>query len=364
MISLSSKLKTVTSLFRTPAKQIGLPPGTLIHVGTRQMEQPLLSRTDFSAGEYQLRQDVTLEDCRTSAPAAGVCWVHLDGLHDVKLVNELCNLVQLHPLAQEDILNTHHPPKYEEYPDVILIILKLLATDTEQQHVHDEQFSLVLTSGRLFSFREQSDDLFTVVHQRLATKSGRFRERGADYLAYVLMDTVFDSYYHVLEDIGERLDLIEAELIGRPSRELLQQIHQLRGQLAFVRKAVAPLFDLTRTLIHSESSLIDERTHIYLRDLHDHIHHILENIDSYRDTAKGLIELSLSSMSHRTNEVMQVLTIIASIFIPLTFIAGIYGMNFENMPELGWRFGYPLVLLVMATCALGMLWFFKRKKWF
>ncbi len=364
MNPLSDSFKTVTSLFRTPPKQIGLPPGTLIHVGTREMEHPVISRTDFSPAAYHHRSDISLDDCRPAAPAEGVCWIHLDGLHDVALVNELCNLVHLHPLAQEDILNTHHTPKYEEYSDTILIILKLFEMDADQLHIRKEQFSLVLSAGHLLSFREQSDDLFKVVMQRLAGKNGRFRERGADYLAYALMDTVFDSYYHVLETIGERLDLIEAELINRPSRDLLQQIHQVRGQLSFVRKAVSPLFDLTRTLIHSESSLIDERTRIYLRDLHDHIHHILDNIDNYRDTAKGLIELSLSSMSHRTNEVMQVLTIIASIFIPLTFIAGVYGMNFEVMPELEWRLGYPFALLLMAACATGMLWYFKRKNWF
>ena len=364
MEPLSASFKTVTSLFRTPPKQIGLPPGTLIHVGTREMEHPLLTRTDFSAADYQQRTALTLADCRLPAPAGGVSWIHLDGLHDVALVNELGNLVQLHPLAQEDILNTHHQPKYEEYDDTILIILKLLDMDAEQLQISDEQFCLVLSSGRLITFREQPGDLFTMVHQRLAAKNAKFRERGADYLAYALMDTVFDSYYHVLETIGERLDLIEAELIERPSRDLLQQIHQIRGQLSFVRKAVSPLRDLTRALIHSESTLIDDRTRLYLRDLHDHILHVLDNLDNYRDTAKGLIELSLSSMSHHTNEVMQVLTVIAAIFIPLTFIAGVYGMNFAIMPELQWRFGYPLALLLMVACAAGMLWYFKRKKWF
>jgi magnesium transporter len=364
MKPLSASFKTVTSLFRTPPKQIGLPPGSLIHVGTREMEHPLLTRTDFSTVDYQQRSAITLADCHLPAPAGGVSWIHLDGLHDVTLVNELGNLAQLHPLAQEDILNTHHQPKYEEYGDTILVILKLLEIDAEHLHISDEQFCLALSSKRLITFREQPGDLFNMVHQRLAAKNSKFRERGADYLAYALMDTVFDSYYHVLETIGERLDLIEAELIERPSRDLLQQIHQLRGQLSFVRKAVSPLRDLTRALIHSESTLIDDRTRLYLRDLHDHILHVLDNLDIYRDTAKGLIELSLSSMSHRTNEVMQVLTIIASIFIPLTFIAGVYGMNFAVMPELEWRYGYPFALLLMAACAAGLLWYFKRKNWF
>jgi len=364
MNPLSDGFKTVTSLFRTPPKQIGLPPGTLIHVGTREMEHPLLTRTDFNLVDYQYRSATSLADCRLPVPAGGVSWIHLEGLHDVTLINELGNLVELHPLAQEDILNTHHQPKYEEYGDTILIILKLLDMDSEGLQIRAEHFCLVLGAGRLLTFREQPGDLFSMVNQRLAVKNSRFRERGVDYLAYALMDTVFDSYYHVLENLGERLDLIEAELIERPRHDLLQQIHQIRGQLSFVRKTLSPLRDLTRSLIHSESPLIDERTHLYLRDLHDHILHVLDNLDNYRDTAKGLIELSLSSMSHRTNEVMQVLTVIASIFIPLTFIAGVYGMNFAVMPELGWRFGYPFALLLMAACAAGMLWYFKRKKWF
>jgi len=339
MKPLSASFKTVTSLFRTQPKQIGLPPGTLIHVGRREMEHPLLARTDFSASDYQYRSSASLTDCRSPVPAGGVSWVHLEGLHDVALVNELGNLVELHPLAQEDILNTHHQPKYEEYGNTILIILKLLKLDTEHLQIHAEQFCLVLAGGRLLTFREQPGDLFNMVHQRLAATNSKLRERGTDYLAYALMDTAFDSYYHVLETIGERLDLIEAELIDRPSRDLLQQIYQIRGQLSFVRKTVSPIRDLTRALIHSESPLIDERTRLYLRDLHDHIIHVLDNLDNYRDTAKGLIELSLSSMSHHTNEVMRILTIIASIFIPLTFIAGVYGMNFAMMPELQWRFG-------------------------
>ncbi|MFO7576353.1 MAG: magnesium/cobalt transporter CorA, partial [Pelovirga sp.] len=194
--------------------------------------------------------------------------------------------------------------------------------------------------------------------------SGRFRERGSDYLAYTLIDSAVDSYFHVLETIGDQLEAIEEELITRPSEELLQQIHQLRGQLVFVRKAAAPLRDLVGGLLLSDSPLIDDRTRIYLRDLHEHVIHVMDNIDNYRDTAKGLIDLSLSNMSHRTNEVMQFLTIIASVFIPLTFIAGVYGMNFAHMPELQWRYGYLLAIVLMLCCALAMLWFFKRKKWF
>lgn len=360
---LTSSFKTVTSLFRTQAKQIGLPPGTLIHVGEREMDQPLLCRIDYSTDMYQRGDGLSLEDCRQPPATDTNCWINLDGLHDVLLVEGLGSLVQLHPLALEDILNTNHPPKYEEYPEAILIILKLLDFDSDSGEIYAEQFSLVVTADRLLSFRELSSPLFQEVQRRLENKSGRFRERGADYLAYALMDSVVDSYFHVLEKIGDQLEQIESQLVSQPGKEHLQQIHQLRGQLFFVRKVISPLRELTASLVRSESPFIDTQTRIYLRDLHEHVAHVIDNMENYRDTAKGLIDLSLSNMSYRTNEVMQVLTVIASIFIPLTFIAGVYGMNFEFMPELGWRYGYPLIMAIMLACMIGMLWFFKRKKW-
>lgn len=364
MALLAGSFKTVTSLFRTRPKKIGLPPGTLIHVGEREMEKPLLSRLDYDAQQFKRYQDVSIDACRRAPETQGVSWINLDGLHDITLIEQLGDIVQLHPLALEDILNTGHPPKIEEYPQALLIIIKLLEFKEQDRNICAEQFSLVLTPHCLISFREQTSPLFQEVLQRLESQNGRFRERGADYLAYALLDTAVDSYYHVLESIADQLEEIESQLMIRPGKEHLQQIHHLRGQLFFVRKAIAPLRDLTSFLMRSESALIEDKTQIYLRDLHDHVLHVLDNIENYRDTAKGLIDLSLSNMSYRTNEVMQFLTIIASIFIPLTFIAGIYGMNFDVMPELSWRYGYPFVWGVMLVCVAGMLWFFKRKKWF
>ncbi len=360
----TSSFKTVTSLFRTRPKQIGLPPGTLIHVGRREMEKTLLSRIDYNAQRYQRYQDIAVTDCRYPPAAGEMSWISLDGLHDIALIEQLGDLARLHPLALEDILNTGHPPKVEEYPESILIIIKLLEFNEENSEISAEQFSLVLAPNLLLSFREQSSPLFQEVLRRLENQNGRFRERGTDYLAYALLDTAVDSYYHVLENIADELEVIESQLVTQPGKEHLQQIHRLRGQLFFVRKEISPLRDLTSFLMRSESPLIDEKTRIYLRDLHEHVLHVLDNIENYRDTAKGLIDLSLSNMSYRTNEVMQFLTIIASIFIPLTFIAGVYGMNFQYMPELSWPYGYPFVLGVMFLCVAAMLWFFRRKKWF
>ena len=202
------------------------------------------------------------------------------------------------------------------------------------------------------------------MRERLERRSGRIRQRGPDYLAYALVDSIVDSYFHVLEKIGDSLDNLETELINRPTQDLLQKVHQLKGQLILLRKTVWPLRELIGNMLHSESELLDEGTSIYLRDLYDHGLQVMETVENFRDTASGLIDLYMSSVSQRMNEVMQVLTIMASIFIPLTFIAGIYGMNFDNMPELHWRYGYPMAWGLMLLCLVAMLWYFKRKKWF
>lgn len=359
-----SPLQTVTSLFRSKPKKIGLAPGSLIHVGDQKMERPVFSYLDYSADYFNSETDVSLKTCLQLKNQQTVSWINLDGVHDIHLLEAFGKAFDLHPLTLEDILNTNHPPKFEEFEDSALIIMKMFFFDEQSHQVRAEQISLVLTRENVLTFQEQSGDVFSEVRHRLERKSGRIRQRGPDYLAYALLDSVVDSYFHVLEKIGERLDYLETELISRPTQELLQQVHQLKGQLIYLRKAVWPMRELIGNLMHSESPLIADSTNIFLRDLYDHGIQVLDTVESFRDTASGLVDLYMSSVSQRMNEVMQVLTIMASIFIPLTFIAGIYGMNFEYMPELKWRYGYFLVWGLMAACCIVMLWFFKRKKWF
>ncbi len=357
-------LQTVTSLFRSPPKKIGLSPGSLIHVGEQKMDRPVFSYLDYSEDFFKSETDVSLETCLHLKNQKTVSWINLDGVHDPVQVEAFGKAFGLHVLTLEDILDTNHPPKFEEFEDSALIILKIFFFDEQSHQIQAEQISLVLTHENVLTFQEQSGDVFTEVRLRLQRKAGRIRQRGPDYLAYALLDSVVDSYFHVLEKIGERLDFLEAELISRPTQELLQQVHQLKGQLIFLRRAIWPLRELIGNLMHSESPLIADSTNIFLRDLYDHGIQALDTVENFRDTASGLVDLYVSSVSQRMNEVMQVLTIMASIFIPLTFIAGIYGMNFEYMPELKWRYGYPMVWALMVGCAIGMLWFFKRKKWF
>ncbi len=364
MALFSNPLQTVTSLIRSPAKEIGLPPGTLIHVGEKKMDRTVISYIDYSADHYDAQTDVDLESCLRFKNPETVSWINLDGVHDIAQVEAFGKSFDLHPLTLEDILNTNHPAKFEEFDNSALVIVKMFNFDEQDCRIQTEQISLVLTVENVLTFQEQSGDVFDAVRKRLRRKSGRIRQRGPDYLAYALLDSVVDSYFHVLEKIGDRLDYLETELIDRPTQELLHQVHQIKGQLNFLRKSARPVRELIDALVHSESPLLKDTTTIFLRDLYDHGKQVLDTVESYRDSASGLVDLYMSSVSQRTNEVMQVLTIMASIFIPLTFIAGIYGMNFELMPELKWRYGYVMVWGVMIACFLGMLWFFKRKKWF
>lgn len=363
-MKLFNPLPTVTSLFRSPPKKIGLPPGSLIYVGEQKVERPILSAIDYTSETFQWQKDIDLATCLALKDSASVSWINLDGIHEIDQLEAIGKVFELHPLALEDVLNTGHPPKFEEFDNHALIITKMFYFEEQDCRIMAEQISILLTEKNLLTFQERPGDVFDGVRDRLQRKTGRIRQRGADYLAYCLVDSVVDSYFHVLEKIGDRLDQLEAELISQPTQDLLHQVHHLKGQLGFLRKAIWPMREMVGNLLHSESGLLVESTNVFLRDLYDHAVQTLDIVESYRETASGLVDLYMSSVSQRTNEVMQVLTIMASIFIPLTFIAGIYGMNFELMPELKWRYGYPMVWGLMLLCAIGMLLFFKRKKWF
>ncbi|PLX92368.1 MAG: magnesium and cobalt transport protein CorA [Desulfuromonas sp.] len=364
MKPLKNPLETVTSLFRSPPKEIGLAPGTLIHVGKQKMEHPSIAFIDYDEENFATEDDATLERCLALKTTDSVSWINLDGIHDIPTLDAFGKAFDLHPLALEDILNTGHRPKIEDFDSYLLVIVKMLDFEENSNQISAEQVSLVLTRNNVLSFQEKSGDVFNGVRERLKRKSGRIRQRGPDYLTYALLDSIVDSYFHTLEKIGDRLEALEEELIRQPTQDTLQRVHQLKGQLIFLRKSVWPLREVVNSLLHDEYALIHESTQVFLRDLYDHSVQIIDTVETFRDTATGLVDLYMSSISHRMNEVMQVLTIMASLFIPLTFIAGIYGMNFENMPELKHPWGYPAVWLLMLLCTGGMLTYFKRKKWF
>jgi len=345
------------------SRRVGLSPGTLLHIGERRLDQAFIECYSYTPEDLTHRENLSAEECLALCRESGSHWVNLVGIHDVSLVEQLGGGVGLDALALEDVLNTGHRPKVEIYDGALLVILKMLSFDREAGSLLSEQVSIVLGANVVVSFQERPWDLFNGVRDRLQTTRGRMRHRGPDYLAYALIDAVVDGYFVLLEGMTESVSDLEEELAGQPQRETLQRIHQLRRDLGVVRKAVWPLREVVAALERDGVELIDERTAPFLRDLYDHVVQVIETVETLRDTVSGLLDLYLSSTGQRTNEIMRVLTVVATIFIPLTFIVGVYGMNFHYMPELQWRWGYPALWLLMIIGALGMLVAFRTKKW-
>jgi magnesium transporter len=345
------------------SRRVGLSPGTLQHIGERHLDAARLESFNYSPEQLEQHVDPPLEECVRTLDTPGQHWINLTGIHDVALVERLGSAAGLDALALEDILNTEHRPKVEMFDELLLVILKMLTFDRESDALVSEQVSIAFRRDLVVSFQERPGDQFDGIRERLQTTRGRMRHRGADYLAYALIDAVVDGYFVILEQLTERAEELEDELSGRPKRDTLQRIHQFRRDLVILRKAVWPLREVVAALERDGGEMIDERTTPFLRDLYDHIVQVIETVETLRDTVAGLLDLYLSSVSQRTNEIMKVLTVMASIFIPLTFLAGVYGMNFRYMPELEWRWSYPLLWLFMIVCAVVMLLAFRRKQW-
>jgi len=350
-------------LFGIKAKAVGLPPGTLIHVGKQKIEEPIISLVDYYQDHFDTRTDITIDEATRFKETETVSWINLSGIHDTSLIELFGHRFGIHNLALEDILNTQHRPKVEEMGGICLIILKMLFFDEDAQCIDAEQISLILGPRYVLTFQEREGDVFNGVRERLQRSHGRIRQRGPDYLAYALIDSIVDSYFHILEKVGDQLAQLEEDLLSNPDQTTLGRIHHYKRQLMLLRKSVWPLREVIGELYKEESPLIREDTQAFLRDLYDHSIQVLDTVEIFRDTVSGLQDLYMSAVGNRMNEIMKVLTIMASIFIPLTFIAGIYGMNFEYIPELKWRWGYFAVWGVMIAAMLGMILYFKRKKW-
>jgi magnesium transporter len=282
----------------------------------------------------------------------------------VGLIERLGKQFELHPLILEDILSTEQRPKLEDYDKHLFIVVRMLTYNGQADSVEAEQVSMVVGANFLISFQEAVGDVFDVIRDRIRNAKGRIRKMGADYLAYSLIDALVDNYFGILERLGEKIGSVEEELVTKPSQETLRRIQFLKREMIFLRKSVWPLREVINGLQRSESSLVTKPTVIYLRDVYDHTIHIMDTIESFRDMISGMLEIYVSSISNKLNSIMKVLTIIATIFIPLTFIVGVYGMNFPNMPELRWRWSYPLVWVVIIASAVGMLVYFRKKNWF
>lgn len=348
---------------RRGARKAGLSPGTIVHVGEVKAERVKISLVDYDESSFQEREVSTIEECFPFKDKPTVTWINVDGLHEVEVVEALGKHFDLHPLVMEDIVHTGQRPKLEDYENTLFIVLKMLRYDEEKEQIDEEQVSLILGPTWVISFQEKEGDVFDPIRDRIRNGKGRIRKMGPDYLTYALLDAVVDNYFILLEKLGDRVEALGEEVVVHPGPKALKEIHELKQELLFLRKSVWPLREVISGMQRGESSLFEEHTLIYLRDVYDHTIQVIDTVETFRDMISGMLDIYLSSISNRMNEVMKVLTIIATIFIPLTFVAGIYGMNFLHMPELKWRFGYFAVLGLMAAIAGTMLLYFKRKKW-
>ncbi len=349
---------------RKRSMKSGLPPGTPVHIGSQRTPTTQVILRIYNETEWEEREISQLSECPPLTAPGRITWINVSGLHQVERLEELNACLGLHPLVLEDILNTEQRPKIEDYGDYLFIVFKSLFLSRQRnRELTGEQISLVLGKNFLLSFQERDNPLWEPVVERLRGGKGRIRKMGPDYLAHALMDAVIDHYFVVLEELGERIEQLEEEVVARPRSATHQTIHRLKQETLHFRRSVWPMREIVGALTREESPLVGESTRFYLRDLADHLIQVLDNLETFREMLSAMTDIYLASNSNRMNEIMKVLTIIATLFIPLTFIAGIYGMNFQFMPELSWPWGYPLVLLLMLAVALFMLGYFRRKKW-
>ena len=350
-------------MIKRTSKKAGQAPGTLTHIGERRAESILITVIDYDEQNYQEKQVPTIKECEPFKTTSTTTWINIDGLHQIEVIEEIGKNFDLHPLILEDVLNTNQRPKAEDYESCLFVVLKMLSYDEEKGKIRSEQISLVLGSHYVITFQESVGDIFGPVRDRIKNTKWRIRKLGVDYLLYALIDCIVDHYFIVLETIADKIESLQEQVTTDPSQETLQQIHELKREMIFFRKSVWPVRELVNSLLRSESSLIENTTELYLRDVYDHAVQIIDAMETYREMIAGMLDIYLSSISNKMNSVMKVLTIIATIFIPLTFIAGVYGMNFKYMPELQWRWAYPAIWVVMSGVFIGMMVYFKRKKW-
>jgi len=350
------------SAIKKRSKKAGLGPGALIHIGNTYADQTRITMARYDETSFLEKEILSLSELQKEKDQPGILWLNIDGLQDVKLLESIGTLFGLHPLIQEDILNTDQRPKAEDFTDYIFIVLKNIYYHADD-NLHAEQVSVILGQNFVLSFQEKETDLFNPIRERLRTAKGRIRKAGADYLAHHLMDAIVDHYFIVLENVDEKIGLLEDDLIRQTTPAKLQAIHHLKRELIFLRKSLWPLREAIALLHRSDSRLIAGSDLIYFKDISDHIIAVIDTVDTFRDMLGGMLDIYLSAASMKMNQVMKVLTIIATIFMPLTFLAGIYGMNFEYMPGLHWHWSFYLFWGLMLTIGAGMLILFRRKKW-
>jgi magnesium transporter len=345
------------------AKKLGLPPGSLVYLGQHGKDhRAVITVMEYNGDILNERQVNSVAELLPINPAM-TTWINVDGVHDEAVLAEFGQAFKLHPLLLEDILNTDQRPKAEFMENLVYVILKMFDFDRMSQRLLPEQVSLVVGPHFLISFLEEQGDEFDLIRERLRGNSSRLRQGGSSYLAYSLIDTVVDRYFLSLEKIGETLESMEESLIQEPPPNILKEVHHIKREMIFLRKYTWPVREVVSALQHADTEILTPQTQVYLRDVYEHTIQVMDTLETYRDLLAGTQDLYLSVLSNRMNEIMKVLTVMSSLFIPLTFIVGLYGMNFKYMPELSMRWGYPAVWLVMLLIVWGMLRFFRRRGW-
>ncbi len=346
------------------SKKAGLPPGSLVHIGEKKSGSAKITIMDYDEANFQEKETDAVNECILFKDKPTVTWINVEGVHSVEVLENLGECYGFHPLVLEDVMNTDQRPKIEDYSEYLYIVLKMLRFNDSNGGTVSEQISLIVGRNFLFSFQEGIEgDVFGPIRERLRNNKSRIRKMGPDYLAYSLIDAIVDNYFSILEKLGEKVEILEEVIVSNPATETLREIHFLKREMIFLRKAVWPLREVINSMERGESPLVLESTRVYLRDVYDHTIQIIDTVETFRDMVSGMLDIYLSSVSNRLNAVMKVLTIIATIFMPLTFIAGVYGMNFRYMPELSWRLGYPAFWVVILVIAVIMLIFFRKKDW-
>lgn len=353
----------MTSSLHSVSQKAGLPPGTLVHVGQPQADAPRITLTHYNSTSFQ--ECSVQQLCELFEPSAdqGVTWISVEGLPNPSLLEEIGHQFAIHPLILEDILNTHQRPKFEEYDNCLYLVAKGVAPQQQKLSPGYEQISIVLLNDVVLTFKEKQDDLFEPLRHRLKNSKGKIRSWGSDYLAYMILDMVVDQYFALEDIIDEAIARIEEDLLDSPCKETLSSIQRLKNEMVMFKRHVSPLREVLNAIQRSESPLLQHHTQLYFRDVYDHVLRVHEAMESYRDIITGLLEIYVSTVSNKMNEIMKVLTVCTSIFIPLTFIVGVYGMNFEYMPELKWHWAYPSLWISFIVIPAVLLAYFRKKKW-
>jgi len=358
-----SLIETLIPVEKKMVKKPGLPPGTLVYVGPKREKKTIITVIDYDNNRVEEKEIKDIALVEQYKDRKSVSWINVDGIEQVEIVETINNYFGVHHLVAEDILNTNQRPKAEDYNDYIFFCMKMITLNAGRKKVISEHVSFIIGEDYVLSFQESHGDVFDVIRERIRKHKGRVRSMGADYLAFCLLDAIIDHYFLVFDAINEMIEVLEGEILKGSEKNISHRNHLLKRDLTYLRKRIAPLREVVGGLQRMESKLISKETGLYLRDAYDHTIQVLDTLDTQRDMVSNLHDVYLSTISNRMNEVMKVLTIFASIFIPLTFIVGIYGMNFDHMPELHWQYGYFGVLSLMTVMGTTMLIYFKIKKW-